>query len=127
MGGPVGGPVGGGGAAATAWRPRPLRGGPLLGGRCLVVAAWRRHSAAAGGRAGAEQAAVPAFNLLLPPLATLACLPACLPPRRVRPQVGEAEKELGGAAATNPFAQLVDEAEGLDKIEDLQVLSWQGG
>ena len=36
-------------------------------------------------------------------------------------QVGEAEKELGGAAATNPFAQLVDEAEGLDKIEDLQV------
>lgn len=38
-----------------------------------------------------------------------------------RTQVGEAEKELGGAAATNPFAQLVDEAEGLDKIEDLQV------
>lgn len=36
-------------------------------------------------------------------------------------QVGEAEKELGGANATNPFAQLVDEAEGLDKIEDLQV------
>lgn len=36
-------------------------------------------------------------------------------------QVGEAEKELGGATGTNPFAQLVDEAEGLDKIEDLQV------
>jgi hypothetical protein len=35
-------------------------------------------------------------------------------------KVGEAEKELGGANATNPFAQLVDEAEGLDKIEDLQ-------
>ncbi|KAI3438906.1 hypothetical protein D9Q98_001320 [Chlorella vulgaris] len=35
-------------------------------------------------------------------------------------KVGEAEKELGGATGTNPFAQLVDEAEGLDKIEDLQ-------
>ena len=42
-------------------------------------------------------------------------------------QVGEAEKELGGAAATNPFAQLVDEAEGLDKIEDLQVGGWVWG
>jgi hypothetical protein len=44
-------------------------------------------------------------------------------------QVGEAEKELGGATGTNPFAQLVDEAEGLDKIEDLQVgwAGWCGG
>ena len=35
-------------------------------------------------------------------------------------QVGEAEKELMGANATNKHAHLVDEAEGLDKIEDLQ-------
>ena len=35
-------------------------------------------------------------------------------------QVGEAEKELGGPGATNPYARLVDEAEGLDKIEELQ-------
>ena len=35
-------------------------------------------------------------------------------------QVGETEKELGGPNAANPFATLVDEAEGLDKIEDLQ-------
>jgi importin subunit alpha-6/7 len=34
--------------------------------------------------------------------------------------VGEAEKELGGPGATNPYARLVDEAEGLDKIEELQ-------
>ena len=49
------------------------------------------------------------------------CTP--LSPRGCRclPQVGEAEKELGGATSSNPFAQLVDEAEGLDKIEDLQV------
>lgn len=50
------------------------------------------------------------------------------------PQVGDAEKELGGASGTNPFAALVDEAEGLDKIEDLQVgvdwgqwVGWGGG
>ena len=35
-------------------------------------------------------------------------------------QVGEAEKELAGAGGSNPYAQLVDEAEGLDKIEELQ-------
>jgi HEAT repeat protein len=35
-------------------------------------------------------------------------------------KVGEAEKELGGPGATNPYARLVDEAEGLDKIEELQ-------
>ncbi|GAB4816813.1 hypothetical protein N2152v2_003859 [Parachlorella kessleri] len=35
-------------------------------------------------------------------------------------KVGETEKELGGPNAANPFATLVDEAEGLDKIEDLQ-------
>ena len=35
-------------------------------------------------------------------------------------QVGEAEKELMGATAANKYASLVDEAEGLDKIEDLQ-------
>ena len=39
--------------------------------------------------------------------------------RRAR-QVGEAEKELSGAGGSNPYAQLVDEAEGLDKIEELQ-------
>ena len=34
--------------------------------------------------------------------------------------MGEAEKELAGAGGSNPYAQLVDEAEGLDKIEELQ-------
>lgn len=33
---------------------------------------------------------------------------------------GEADKELGGANASNAYAQNVDEAEGLDKIESLQ-------
>lgn len=44
--------------------------------------------------------------------------------------MGETEKELGGPNATNPFASLIDEAEGLDKIEDLQVrregMRWGG-
>jgi importin subunit alpha-1 len=35
-------------------------------------------------------------------------------------QVGEAEKELAGPQGVNQYANLVDEAEGLDKIEDLQ-------
>ena len=60
------------------------------------------------------------------PLPGLPC-PALPHPSPSLLQVGEAEKELGGAAATNPFAQLVDEAEGLDKIEDLQVGGWRGG
>lgn len=34
--------------------------------------------------------------------------------------MGEADKELAGPNGVNMFAQLVDEAEGLDKIEDLQ-------
>lgn len=35
-------------------------------------------------------------------------------------QVGEAEKELAGPNGVNPYAQLIDEADGLDKIEELQ-------
>ncbi len=34
--------------------------------------------------------------------------------------MGEAEKELAGPSGVNAYANLVDEAEGLDKIEDLQ-------
>ena len=57
--------------------------------------------------------------------ALLPCAQRCSPPSaglRLRwgAQVGEAEKELAGANATNQYANLVDEAEGLDKIEDLQ-------
>ena len=47
------------------------------------------------------------------PLLALSCVPRTS-------QVGEAEKELMGATAANKYASLVDEAEGLDKIEDLQ-------
>mmetsp|Transcript_16449 Transcript_16449/g.22734 ORF Transcript_16449/g.22734 Transcript_16449/m.22734 type:complete len:539 (-) Transcript_16449:1077-2693(-) len=35
-------------------------------------------------------------------------------------KVGEADKELGGPGAVNQFSQFLDEAEGLDKIEQLQ-------
>jgi importin subunit alpha-1 len=35
-------------------------------------------------------------------------------------KVGEADKELAGPAGVNPYTALVDEAEGLDKVEDLQ-------
>lgn len=35
-------------------------------------------------------------------------------------KVGEAEKELGGGSASNVYAQYIDEATGLDKIEQLQ-------
>ena len=34
--------------------------------------------------------------------------------------MGEAEKELAGPNGVNVYANAVDEAEGLDKIEDLQ-------
>jgi len=35
-------------------------------------------------------------------------------------KVGEAEKELAGPAGVNPYVNMVDEADGLDKIEELQ-------
>ncbi len=35
-------------------------------------------------------------------------------------KVGEAEAELAGGGAPNPYAAAVDEAEGLDRIEELQ-------
>lgn len=35
-------------------------------------------------------------------------------------KVGEAEKNLGNTGDVNYFAQLIDEAEGLEKIENLQ-------
>ncbi len=35
-------------------------------------------------------------------------------------QVGDSEKELGGAEGQNPYSTMVDEANGLDKIEELQ-------
>ena len=36
-------------------------------------------------------------------------------------KVGEAEKDLGNTGGINLYAQCVDEAEGLEKIENLQV------
>lgn len=47
----------------------------------------------------------------------LACLPAC------PGQVGEQMKRVPGGNGQNPFAQMVEDAEGLDKIEALQVRS----
>nr|XP_010914627.1 importin subunit alpha-4 isoform X2 [Elaeis guineensis] len=35
-------------------------------------------------------------------------------------KVGEAEKDLGRTGGINPYAQMIDECEGLDKIENLQ-------
>lgn len=35
-------------------------------------------------------------------------------------KVGEAEKNLGTTGGVNPYAQLIDDAEGLEKIENLQ-------
>ena len=35
-------------------------------------------------------------------------------------KVGEAEKNLGVTEGTNPYAQLIEDAEGLDKIENFQ-------
>lgn len=35
-------------------------------------------------------------------------------------KVGEAEKNLGNSGEVNHYAQLIDEAEGLEKIENLQ-------
>lgn len=36
-------------------------------------------------------------------------------------QVGEQIKKMPGSNGVNPYAQLVEDAEGLDKIENLQV------
>lgn len=36
-------------------------------------------------------------------------------------QVGEQLKRMPGGSGSNPFAQLIEDAEGLDKIEALQV------
>jgi hypothetical protein len=36
-------------------------------------------------------------------------------------QVGEQLKRMPGGSGNNPFAQLIEDAEGLDKIEALQV------
>ena len=35
-------------------------------------------------------------------------------------KVGESDKEMAGPSGTNPFAAIIDEAEGTDKIEQLQ-------
>lgn len=35
-------------------------------------------------------------------------------------KVGEAEKNLGGTGDVNLYAQMIDDAEGLEKIENLQ-------
>jgi hypothetical protein len=35
--------------------------------------------------------------------------------------VGEGERKAPGGSGQNPFAQMVEDAEGLDKIESLQV------
>lgn len=35
-------------------------------------------------------------------------------------QVGESDKEIAGPNGINPFATVIDEAEGIDKIEQLQ-------
>lgn len=44
------------------------------------------------------------------------CLPCCS-----SRQVGEQMKRMPGGSGNNPFAQLIEDAEGLDKIEALQV------
>lgn len=36
------------------------------------------------------------------------------------PQIGEAMKKMPGSNGVNPYAQLVEDAEGLDKVEALQ-------
>jgi hypothetical protein len=48
--------------------------------------------------------------------------PARLP---VAIQVGEQAKRMPGGTGSNPFSQLVEDAEGLDKIEALQVRLWR--
>lgn len=35
-------------------------------------------------------------------------------------KVGEAEKNTGNTGGVNPYAQLIDDSEGLEKIENLQ-------
>ena len=125
------GGAGGAGEHPEGGRAEGRAAGSLCG--CLRVGSGgcRRVPADATclGRGGWAAGCAPRWQAGHPagPLTPLgAPLPPAHPPTPVHPrppsrQVGEAEKELGGAAGTNPFAALVDEAEGLDKIEDLQV------
>lgn len=46
--------------------------------------------------------------------------PVQLPDHPAVMKVGDSEKELAGAEGQNPYSTMVDEANGLDKIEELQ-------
>jgi hypothetical protein len=41
------------------------------------------------------------------------------------PQVGQLEKQVPGGSGVNPYAQAIEDVEGLDKIENLQVREWR--
>jgi len=41
--------------------------------------------------------------------------------RSVRAQVGDQLRKMPGSTGANPYAQMIEDAEGLDKIEVLQV------
>ena len=110
--------------AATVMRPDLTRTPPPTLLLPLQEAAWAISNATSGGSAEQIRYLV-AAGCVRPLCDLLACADArivivALEGLENILKVGEAEKELAGPAGVNPFVALVDEAEGLDKIEELQ-------
>ncbi len=87
-------------------------------------AAWAISNATSGGTAQQIQFLVQA-GCIRPMCDLLSCsdpriITVALEGLENMLKIGEAQKELGGANATNPYADAIDEAGGLDKIEELQ-------
>ncbi|XP_010931776.1 importin subunit alpha [Elaeis guineensis] len=87
-------------------------------------AAWAMSNATSGG--SNEQIHFLVNQGCIKPLCDLLVCPdprivtVCLEGLENILKVGEAEKDLGRTGGINPYAQMIDECEGLDKIENLQ-------
>uniref|UniRef100_A0A7N0VL03 Importin subunit alpha n=1 Tax=Kalanchoe fedtschenkoi TaxID=63787 RepID=A0A7N0VL03_KALFE len=87
-------------------------------------AAWAISNATSGG--SSEQIRFLVSQGCIKPLCELLVCPdarivtVCLEGLENILKVGEADKEQGGTGGVNLYAQMIDEAEGLDKIENLQ-------
>lgn len=87
-------------------------------------AAWAISNATSGGTH--EQIKILVNEGCIKPLSDLLVCPdprivtVCLEGLENILKVGEAEKSLGNSGTVNVYAQLIDEAEGLEKIENLQ-------
>lgn len=75
--------------------------------------AVRQRGRAAAGNQQLVTMSVPAIFVTMPVVTCTLTLCFCL-------QIGEAAKKMPGSNGCNPYAQMIEDAEGLDKIESLQ-------